>query len=137
MNKAQEKTRDDFWGEVIFTYTRQQAIEDGCQMLLTDEHAEIARQAGWKYPVYLTAGVTSLIEQAVASERHCNDYNGVLWDILWMSRFGKDIAPDTRIFDVIITGAGRKRTHQLYMQVGATDFNDPTPALTIMLPEDL
>lgn len=125
------------FGNVIYTYTRKQAIADGYQIKLEGAHAEIARQAGWKYPVYLTSGVWELIEQAVASERHCNDFNGVLWDIVWMARSGKDISQDTRVFQVIITGTGRQKYHQLYLQVGPVDIDDPEPAITIMLSEDL
>lgn len=129
----------EIFGEVIFTYTRKQAIADGYQTRLEGEHAELARQAGWKVPVYITSGVRKMIDQAVASERHCNDYNGVLWDILWMACAAsrKRQFNDTVIFTVIITGLGRKRHHPLCAQIGATDFDDPTPALTIMLPEDM
>jgi len=127
----------EVFGEVIYAYTRKEALADGYQVKLTDDLASLAREAGWKYPVYLTSGVWGLIERAVASKSHCNDVNGVLWDIVYMARLGRDVAPDTRIFDVIITGTGKKRNHQLYMQVGATDFDDPAPAITIMLPEEL
>jgi len=128
-------TIDEIFGPVLFAYTRKMAIEDGCQSLLTGEHAEIARQAGWKYPVYITSGVKELIEQAVASR--LNNYNGVLWDIVFMARFGKDLSEDTRIFTVIINGVGRKRDHQFCVQVGPTDFDDPAPALTIMTPIEM
>jgi hypothetical protein len=136
MNPDAEKTNREIFGEVIYAYTRKQAIEDGYQILLTGEHAELARDAGWKYPVYLTRGVWDLIEQAVTSKTHCHDLTGVLWNILLMARFGKDIAEDTRTFTVIITGCGRNRKQQLYLQVGPTDMDDPAPAITIMLQED-
>ena len=126
----------ELFGDVIDTYTREQAIEDGSQVLLKEEHAEMAKEAGWKYPVYITSGVWSLIKMAVNNKKHCNDLNGVVWDVLYMARFGQDIAPDTRVFKVTITGCGKKRTHVFYMQIGPTDINDPAPAMTIMLPED-
>lgn len=127
---------NSIFGEVIYAYTRKQAIEDGFQVLLTEEHAQLAKEAGWKYPVYLTRGVWNLVETAVDSERHCNDLAGVLWDILYMARFGKNISKDTRAFKVIITGCGKKRLYLLYLQIGPTDIDDPQPAITIMLEED-
>jgi hypothetical protein len=54
-----------------------------------------------------------------------------------MARFGRDLSEDTRVFTVIITGCGRRRKHQFYMQVGPTDIDNPAPALTIMTSQDL
>jgi hypothetical protein len=136
MNSDAQNVNQDIFGNVIYAYTRKQAIEDGYQVLLTDDYAKLARQAGWKYPVYLTRGVWDLIEQAIEAKKQCNDMSGVLWDVLFMARFGQDITQDTRAFTVIITGCGRKRNHLLYIQVGPTDIDDPRPAITIMLPED-
>jgi len=136
MNIEKQNVDHEVFGPVIYAYTRKQAIEDGYQVLLIDEYAKLARQAGWKYPVYLTRGVWDLIEQTVESKQHCNDMSGVLWDVLFMARYGQDITDDTRAFTVIITGCGRKKNHLLNIQVGPTDIDDPTPAITIMMPED-
>jgi len=125
----------EVFGEPIYAYTRKQAVEDGQQVKLTGDYAALAREAGWKHPVYLTSGVCDLIDAAMASTKHCNDFTGVLWDILYMARFGKEVSADTRAFRVIITGTG-KRGHLLYARVGPTDIDDPTPAMTIMLPEE-
>jgi Family of unknown function (DUF6573) len=135
MTGVAENPAPEIFGEPIYEYTRKNAIEDGQQIKLADDYAALARDAGWKYPVYLTSGVWGLIETAVASKRHCNDFTGVLWDILYMARFGRDVSPDTRAFKVIITGT-RQRNHLLYAQVGPTDIDDPAPAITIMLPEE-
>ena len=135
MNPNSEKIPHEAFGEVIYAYTRKQAIEDGYQVLLTGKHAELAREAGWKYPVYLTRGVWDLMEQSVASEKD-GDLTGVLWNALVMARFGENIAVDTRTFKVIIKGTGRKHQQLFYLQVGPTDIDDPAPAITIMLPED-
>jgi len=106
MNPDAQKTTHEIFGEVIYAYTRKQAIEDGEQVLLTGEHAELARDAGWKYPVYLTRGVWDLIEQTVTSKTHCHILTGVLWNILLMARFGKDIAEDTRLRSLSQDAAG-------------------------------
>lgn len=123
--------------EVIYTYTRKQAIEDGMQSRLEGEHAQSAKEAGYKYPVFITSGVLGLIEQAVNNKKYCNDFAGVLWDILYMSRAtGRPVNERMVKFEVIITGTGRQRTHTMYIECGAMDFDDPAPVLTIMLPEE-
>lgn len=124
--------------DIICSYTRKQAIEDGDQMLLEGEHAQMARQVGYRYPVYLAHGVISLIEVAVNNPKWCNDWNGVLWDILWMSKVASaKVNEQTRVFTVIITGTGKKRHHHLWIECGPTDIDDPAPCLTIMTREDM
>jgi len=132
-----ESTVHELFGKVIYSYTRKQAIEDGYQVLLTGNHATLARRAGWKYPVYLTIGVWEIVLEAVDAEGYWNDLTGVLWDVLSMARHGLDVSTDTRIFTVSINGCGKKRMYQFYLKVGPTDIDDPAPAITIMLEEDL
>ena len=129
---------DSFWNDanVIFTYTRAQAIDDG---VLVDgtigDLAEVTRQH-YKYPVAMTAAVFALMEQAVNNRKHCNDFKGVWHDILWMSKMNitRRFDESSHLFKVIITGTGRKRTHELKIVCGPGD--DAEPVLTIMLPEE-
>ncbi len=123
--------------EIIYTYTRKQAIEDGMQVKLENENAKLSKEAGYKHPVFITSGVLGLIETAVDNKKYCNDFTGVLWDILYMSRaVGKPVNDRMVKFDVIITGTGRQKTHTMYIECGAMDIDDPAPVLTIMLPEE-
>lgn len=67
----------------IFTYTRAQAITDG---FLIDVSSKLAREAGFRYPVALTAGVWAecvAVPEGVTGQ----DETGRLWDILTMLRF--------------------------------------------------
>ena len=128
----------DFWAdaEVIHTYSRAQAIEDG---VLIDANigdlAEVTRQH-YKVPVAMTAEVFGLIDRAVKNKRWCNDYRGVWHDILWMSRWAVIRRPDpsTVVFRVAITGVGRQKWHQLKAVCGPND--DGEPCLTVMLPNE-
>ena len=98
----------------------------------------VAKEAGYKYPVFLTSGVLGLIERAVDNQKYCNDFTGVLWDILYMSRVaGQSVNERTTKFQVIITGTGKRKHHTMYIECGPMDIDDPAPVLTIMLPEDL
>ena len=68
---------------VIFTYTRAQALADG---FLIDVSSKLAREAGFRYPVALTAGVWAecvAVPEGVTGQ----DETGRLWDILNMLRF--------------------------------------------------
>jgi hypothetical protein len=123
--------------EVIYTYSRKEAIEDGEQILVDGELARIARAAGYRYPIYMTRGVFELIETAVKNERCHNDWNGVFGDVMTTSRYcARLVSPSCRQFICIITGTGRKRKHTFYLEVGAMDIDDPAPVMTLMLPID-
>ncbi len=50
-NTSNEQSAESFFGKVISTYTRAQAIEDG---VLIDP-GSMAKEAGFKWPVALTA----------------------------------------------------------------------------------
>lgn len=121
--------------EIAYSYTRKQAIEDGEQVLLD---ARMTKEAGYRYPVYMTRSVWNLVEMAVNNKKHCNDLEGVLWDILYMSirNHTRCLDASTYQFVVIITGTGRVRNHMMLVNCGPTDIDNPAPAITIMLPED-
>lgn len=111
---------DDFWGEPIHVYTRQQAIEDG--VLFDASSGDIApvslQHFGPKAHVAMTAALHDLIERAVENPRTWNDWRGVLHDVCWMStvwqvKKEKTEFSQTVWFEVTIVGAGRKRKHLL------------------------
>ena len=125
-------TLEDIFGDVISRYTRQQAIEDGFLVdLMQGELGQVSRQH-YKYPVACTVGVFELMRKAVENPRWCNDYPGILHDILTMSKHGRMLDRSTVLFEVIITGTGRKRTLTLKLTVGPGD--DMEPVIKISLP---
>jgi len=73
----------DLFGEVIFAYTRAQAIEDG---ELVDVSL-MAKKSGFKIPVAVTRTVwDQYIEwtEADSDRQTIQDRSGRLWDVLWM-----------------------------------------------------
>ncbi len=128
---------------VIYSYTRQQAIDDGVLVSGNEgDFDEVTRQH-YKSPVAMTAAVFAMIERAVAHPKHCNDFKGVWHDILWMSRQQSAIVQrfdsTSHLFRVVITGTGKRRTdglewHTLKIVCGPGD--DAEPVVTIMLPEE-
>ncbi|MFQ5684951.1 MAG: DUF6573 family protein [Candidatus Binatia bacterium] len=124
----------EIFGEVIYSYSRAEAIKDEVLVDLgqDEEMAAVCREH-YKYPIACTAAVFSIIERAVNNRKWCNDYAGILHDMLWMSRvFARKVDDHTRIFRVKITGAGRRSLYDFKIVCGPGD--DAEPVLTIMLP---
>jgi hypothetical protein len=74
----------EFFGEVISTYSRAQAIEDG---VLVDV-GEMAIEAGFRIPVALTSAAWSdcVVWSDADSERQVyQDQSGRLFDVLYMA----------------------------------------------------
>jgi hypothetical protein len=68
--------------KIISTYTQQQAVEDGLLINITDT-AEV-KQAGFKVPVHLTAGLYEKI-QVPPGMGGLQDFTGRLWDVLFLA----------------------------------------------------
>jgi hypothetical protein len=119
--------------EVIFSYTRAQALADG---VLVDV-SQMAREAGFVYPVALTSAVWSEYV-AVPAGVEAQDEKGRLWDILWMlSLAAKRAKPltGTLLFQLYVRNNNRSaRLVTLKAVCGPSD--DGSPCVTVMLPEE-
>ncbi len=74
----------EFFGEVIFTYNRAQALDDGVLINVT----ELAREAGFCLPAAITATAWSdcvAWTEADSSDQVHQDQSGRLWDLLFMA----------------------------------------------------
>jgi hypothetical protein len=128
---------ETFPDEIIYMYTRKQAIEDGEQVDANSGELGRISSAHFKYPVFMTASVYNMIEIAVNNERFANSWTGIWHDILSMSKHHyRTIDESSRSFQVLIRGTGRRSLHILVASVGPMDFDDPRPVVTIMTPED-
>ena len=78
---------NEFFGDVISTYTRAQAIEDG-QLI---DVSETAREAGFTLPVAMTATVwadcIAWTDDDIEKQAY-QDESGRLWDVLYMAYHG-------------------------------------------------
>ena len=83
-NSSSNRSTESFFGEVISTYTRAQAIEDG---VLIDT-GSMAQEAGFKWPVAVTsaawADCIAWTEDDSDKQVH-QDQSGRLWDVLFMA----------------------------------------------------
>lgn len=110
--------------DVISTYTRQQAINDGVLADLSNLYPEECRV--YRYPVACTETIWRMIETAVDASQ--GSLKGIVGDLLWMSQkcIVKKLSESTMLFQV---GIGRK-THTLKVNVGPGDNMEPV--VTIM-----
>jgi hypothetical protein len=126
---------NDVFGEVIFSYTRKQAIEDGMQV----DVSKTASEAGIRFPTFLTRSVFDAFVR-VPHGVEGQDEAGRLWDILWMLRFAIKRADDgtSRIsFDLLVRNDNRKpKRVGLFAVCGALDIDDAQPSVTIMMPDE-
>jgi hypothetical protein len=123
------------FGPVIFSYTRAQAVADGVQVEVT----KTAQEAGIRFPMFLTRAVYDAYV-TVPPNVTGQDEAGRLWDIVWMTRFAiirsrshTDRVPVALYF----SHDGRtSRLIKLVAQCGPLDMDDPSPAITVMLPDE-
>jgi uncharacterized protein DUF6573 len=130
-----EETGKGFWddAEVIYAYTRAQALEDG---VLVDV-SETAKEAGIKFPVALTATVWGQyveVPEGVTGQ----DEAGRLWDILWMFRCAAArFNGSALLFKLSVRNHNQDRTPPLVTLKAVCGPGDtPDAVITIMLPEE-
>lgn len=123
------------FGEVIYAYTRAQALEDGEQV----DVSTVAREAGIKFPTFLTRAVwVQYVEVPPGVE--CQDEQGRLWDIVWMLHHAIRSQPrdtDRITFALYVRNTnGSAKLVSLKAMVGAVDIKNPDPAITVMMPDE-
>ena len=124
------------FGPVIYAYTRRQALEDGFQVAV----GSLAREAGFKYPVFLTRRVWDECVKVPPGMEGWQDENGRLWDVLHMTRLAASQADgDTiRVQLYVQKHARRRRPEMVELRAVccATDIDNPEPCICIMFPEE-
>ena len=122
--------------DVVYQYTRSQAIADGFQIEVT----KTAQEAGIRFPVFITRGV---YEQCVAVPPGVTgqDEAGRLWDLVWLLRFAiiRSKPGTSRLpFALYVRNSDKHpaRLTKLIATAGALDIDDPAPAITVLLPDE-
>ena len=118
---------------IIYAYTRKQAVEDGEQVDVSTTAAE----AGIRFPVFLTRRVFDAYV-TVPPNVTGQDEDGRLWDILWMLRSaiksGRSDG-DRIAYSLYVRNDNRRpRLVQLVAVCGAHDMDAPESAITVMMP---
>ena len=123
------------FGEVIYSYTRSQAVADGVQVEVT----KTAKEAGISFPVFLTRTVFDSFV-AVPDGVSGQDEAGRLWDIVWMLRFAimrsRNGCQRLPVALYVRNDNRRATLIKLIATCGALDIDDPQPAITVMMPDE-
>ena len=117
---------------LIYSYTAEDAINDG----FLHDVSEMAKEAGFKWPVRITAGVFDLVKPSDSAKQYGQSFKGRLWDVLNMARLAvRRASPDETLttFEVIFQdGPKIRKTKELWAALDTT-FG---PAIHIMLPSE-
>jgi uncharacterized protein DUF6573 len=134
--KKGEKTMtntDEVFGEVIYSYTRAQAIEDGVLVDVTP----MAREAGFVYPVALTRAVWNRYVE-VPNGVTGQDEIGRLWDIVWMCWLAARRHNSGEMkFQLLVRNDDRPGEPPLVtLKAHCGPGDQAEPVVTIMLPDE-
>ena len=129
------KNTESLFGEVIYAYTRKQAIADGFQV----DVSSTATEAGIRFPVFITRTAFDAFV-TVPPNVEGQDEAGRLWDILSMLRFAirKTAQGQTRLpFALYVRNDNhRAKLVKLIATCSPLDVDDPQPAITVMMPDE-
>jgi len=127
---------ENIFGEVIHSYTRAQAIEDGMLVDVT----ETAKEAGFRMPIAVTARVWAECVEVPAKVQG-QDEIGRLWDVLWVCRHkissSGDAGGDTLFFQLHVRNDNRPGLPPLVMlKVVCGPGDQGEPVLTVLHPDE-
>ena len=116
--------------DVIYSYTRKQAIEDGVLIDVSDT----AIRVGIKYPAAVTAAVWNQYIKPDSSLKSLGQsVRGRLWDVLWMFCVNAFICKDSILyFDVYFLM--EKKLELITLKAVCGPGDTILPVITIMLP---
>jgi hypothetical protein len=133
------ESNDSLFGPVIYAYTRAQALADGVLVDVT----EAAKEAGFKLPVAITEALENRLTPTKADQGLGQDYDGRLWDVLWLATFTIKLADrdtDTMAFTVALqevdAKSGRPQNTDLRLRVVCCPGDEGEPVITIGFPDD-
>ena len=139
-NTSKEQFAESFFGNVISTYTRAQAIEDG---VLVDV-GSTAQEAGFRWPVALTVGAWAdcvAWTEDDSRQQVYQDESGRLWDVVFMASHAIRTRRDSgdrllfQLYRVPRDGRSSKAVKTtLKLIVGPGDAGEPV--ITILLPNE-
>jgi len=139
-NTSYEQSAESFFGDIISTYTRAQAIEDGVLI----DISSTAKEAGFEWPVAMTAGAWA--DCVAWSDRDSQaqvyqDQSGRLYDVIFIAFQAISLSRETgdrllfRLYRVPRDGHSMDaELTTLKLIVGPGDSGEPV--ITIMLVDE-
>jgi len=133
------QSEDPLFGPIIYAYSRSQALADGILMDVT----ETAKEVGFKLPVAITEALHNCLIPSKADAGLGQDYDGRLWDVLWVAAFAIKLADpgtDTVTFTIALQEAGAKsgqpQNNDLRLRAICGYGDEGELVITIGFPED-
>ena len=117
--------------DVIYTYTRKQAFEDG---VLVDVSTTV-REAGINFPVALTSTVWDMY--VVPSEKLADSGQSIagrLWDLLWMFRLKAMRSNKSLLYFSCLFLDVNEKLDEVKFKALCGPGDNAEPVITIMLP---
>ena len=119
--------------EVIHTYTRYQAIEDGVLVDVTN----MAQEAGIRFPVAVTRSVWDLyIVPDDRSLPYGQTEEGRLWDLLWMFRNAARNSDGNIIYFKVYFIMKERQRKLVTLKSICSPGDKGEPVITILLPNE-
>ena len=140
-NSQAQPAEKGFWddAEIIYAYTRAQAIEDG---VLVDV-SKTAKEAGFVYPVAMTSAAwADCVEWSDEDTKRQvpQDEFGRLWDVLWMAKIAvKQGNGGTQLLyplHRVPRGGNVQKPRLIHLKLVCGPGDTPEPVITIMLPDE-
>ncbi|MBW8333995.1 MAG: hypothetical protein K0M40_18380 [Prolixibacteraceae bacterium] len=142
--------KDSNGWEIISTYSTKEAVDGG---FLVKVASEASREAGIKFPVYLTRAAWDKYVEVPKGMEQVQNLSGRLWDVLFMFAFhARNVSSNFLQFDFIsfLPDEGNWEANEklespenrlnrlvtLKAVIQAQDFDDPSPAIFIMKPNE-
>lgn len=130
---------DNLFGQLIYSYTRAEALEDG-ELI---DVSKMAKEAGFKIPVAVTRAVwgkyIKWTDEDTDKQTH-QDESGRLWDILWMlslaARRGRHQGQVYYKLHVIPRNGRSLKARLTQLKATIHGGDQGEPVITIMLPEE-
>jgi hypothetical protein len=123
---------DEF--ELIHSYSRKQAVEDGVLIDVTPT----AREVGIAIPVAVTAAVFRNYVR-VPDGVTAQDVAGRLWDVLWMLRFAisrhREVEGDTLLFTVFVRNDDTE-PKPVKLKAVVHPGDEGEPVVTVLMPDE-
>ncbi len=120
--------------EVVFSYSRREAIADG---VLRDVTA-MAWEAGFRYPVALTAAAwADCVAWPAGRGGNGQSEPGRLWDVLNMARLAvKRATGPIVVFTVLVVHSHGRRPQPMRLKMVVGPGDELEPVISIMLPNE-
>ncbi len=129
-----QETDDEGW-ELLSSYSRKQAIEDGVLVDVSAIAADLVQNAGVKLHVAMTNTVWGEyveVPEGVVGQ----DWKGRLWDILWLFRCAAKAVKDNTICFSVRVSNDDKAPREARLKAVCGPDDEGKPCLTIMAAEE-